>query len=96
MCFLQVARLQVQVLENLKQLRIRTDRVKEAVRQLNEGLLDVTQLYTDFAEELGLPECKLAIVHCAGHSDPVLMETLWTEIIDRGMSSRFLHSLRAY
>ena len=31
-----------------------------------------------------LAECKLAIVHCAGHYDPTLIETLWREIIDRG------------
>ena len=32
-----------------------------------------------------LAECKLAIVHCAGHYDPTLVETLWKDIIERGM-----------
>lgn len=32
-----------------------------------------------------LAECKLAIVHCAGHYDPILIETLWKDIIEGGM-----------
>lgn len=42
------------------------------------------QLYGDFADIFMLAECKLAIVHCAGHYDPTLIETLWREIIDKG------------
>ena len=45
------------------------------------------QLYGDFADEFGLAECKLAIVHCAGHYDPILIETLWKDIIEAGMHS---------
>ena len=43
------------------------------------------QLYGDFADEFELSECKLAIVHCAGHYDPILIETLWRDIIEAGM-----------
>ena len=42
------------------------------------------QLYGDFADAFSLAECKLAIVHCAGHYDPTLIETLWRDIIDKG------------
>lgn len=34
-----------------------------------------------------LAECKLAIVHCAGHYDPTLIETLWKEILEKGNSN---------
>ena len=34
-----------------------------------------------------LAECKLAIVHCAGHYDPILIETLWKDIIEGGRSN---------
>ena len=44
-----------------------------------------SQLYGEFADPLGLAECQLAIVHCAGHHDPTLIETLWRNIIDKGV-----------
>ena len=42
------------------------------------------QLYGDFADRFRLSECKLAIIHCAGHFDSVLVEDLWNDIIDAG------------
>ena len=36
----------------------------------------------DFAEPFGLWECQLAIVHCAGHQDPPLVQNLWENILD--------------
>ena len=47
-------------------------------------MMNLLQLYGDFAEIFCLWECKLAIVHCAGHYDPTLIETLWREIINKG------------
>lgn len=44
----------------------------------------LAQLYGDYADKFDLSECKLAIVHCAGHYDPTLVESLWTEIITEG------------
>lgn len=43
-----------------------------------------SQLYEQFAEPFGLPECQLAILHCAGHHDNSLIESLWQKIIDKG------------
>lgn len=43
------------------------------------------QLYEEFADKFDLSECKLAIVHCAGHYDPTLIESLWTDIILEGI-----------
>ena len=42
------------------------------------------QLYGDFADVFRLAECKLAIVFCAGHYDPTLIEAMWREIITKG------------
>lgn len=44
------------------------------------------QLYGEFADPFKLSECKLAIIHCAGHSDPILVQTLWQEVIEKGRS----------
>ncbi len=80
---MEVARIQLGVLDALN-LRPRTPDVAAAIGMLNEELMDITKLYGDFAEPFELAECKLAIVHCAGHYDPTLIESLWRDIIDSG------------
>lgn len=42
------------------------------------------QLYGEFADHYKLSECKLAIIHCAGHSDQILVHSLWQEILEKG------------
>lgn len=42
------------------------------------------QLYGEIADHFKLSECKLAIIHCAGHSDPILVHSLWQEIMEKG------------
>ncbi len=81
---MEVARIQLGVLDALN-LRPRTPEVAAAIGMLNEELMDITKLYGDFAEPFELAECKLAIVHCAGHYDPTLVESLWRDIIDSGV-----------
>ena len=47
--------------------------------------LSPLQLYGEFAEVFDLYECKLAIVHCAGHEDAALVDSLWQNIINKGV-----------
>ena len=42
----------------------------------------VLQLFEEFAEPFSLWECKLAIIHCSGHYDIPLVETIWLNIIE--------------
>ena len=42
------------------------------------------QLYGEFADVFDLSESKLAIIHCAGHYDPTLVESMWKDIIEKG------------
>lgn len=49
------------------------------------------QLYEEFADRFDLSECKLAIVHCAGLYDGALIENLWQNIIDKGMTVIEIH-----
>ncbi|PFX30165.1 Nuclear pore complex protein Nup155 [Stylophora pistillata] len=81
---LEVARIQMQVYQALVRINSANPsrRIDQALIGLNSQLLDVTTLYGDFADEFDLSECKLAIVHCAGHYDPTLIETLWRDIIE--------------
>ena len=81
--YLQVARIQSNLLESLRLLPA-SNEVIEATNTLNGGLKDITTLYGDFAEPFNLAECKLAIVHCAGHYDPTLISSLWSDIINNG------------
>lgn len=48
------------------------------------------QLYGDYAEPFELSECKLTIIHCAGHYDPTLVDSLWAEIVDKGKGGSVL------
>lgn len=83
---MEVALVQLSVLELLSQRRLLPE-VTSALHQLNSELMDITQLYEHFAEKFDLPECKLAIVHCAGHYDPTLLESLWRDIIENELRS---------
>lgn len=46
--------------------------------------ISLPQLYGEFADPFKLAECKLAVIHCAGYSDPILVHTLWQDIIEKG------------
>ena len=52
---------------------------------LNCVWLFLPKLYGDFADVFDLYECQLAIVHCAGHYEQQLVQSLWQQIIDKGM-----------
>jgi len=54
-----------------------------SLSRLNSDLLDITTLYQDWAEPYQLWECKLAILATAGHPDPMLIQNIWTNIIDQ-------------
>ncbi|XP_053557191.1 nuclear pore complex protein Nup155 [Bombina bombina] len=83
---MEVARIQLQIQETLTKRYSHHSSVQDAVSQLDSQLMDITKLYGEFADPFKLSECKLAIIHCAGHSDPILVQTLWQEIIERELS----------
>ncbi len=76
---MEVARVQVVIVEALQQLE--GGEAREALSRLNAELLDISQLYQDFAEPFRLWECQLSILHCAGHHDPPLVESMWEHIL---------------
>ena len=67
-------------------LRGSVQEADSAISQLNADLIDLTQLYSDFAEPFSLWECQLAIIHCAGHPDTNLIEVLWSNVLDLEIS----------
>ncbi|XP_054843250.1 nuclear pore complex protein Nup155 [Eublepharis macularius] len=83
---MEVARIQFQIQEALQRQCSHHSSVQDAISQLDSELMDITKLYGEFADPFKLSECKLAIIHCAGHSDPILVQTLWQEIIEKALS----------
>jgi len=78
---MEVARVQLAVLDSVSS---RPDLANsEHVARLNSDLVDITALYQDWAEPYQLWECKLAILQCAGHPDPMLVNNIWSNIIEQ-------------
>lgn len=61
---------------------------REAAQILNFNLYNITQLYTDFAEPFALWECKLTILNCSHHNDPLLIESVWTQILNQELDNQ--------
>uniref|UniRef100_A0A8C5EGR8 Nuclear pore complex protein Nup155 n=1 Tax=Gouania willdenowi TaxID=441366 RepID=A0A8C5EGR8_GOUWI len=80
---MELVRIQVQIQETLIRQYSHHPTVKNVISQLNSELMDITKLYGEFADHFKLSECKLAIIHCAGHSDPILVHSLWQEILEK-------------
>ncbi|XP_006889597.1 PREDICTED: nuclear pore complex protein Nup155-like isoform X2 [Elephantulus edwardii] len=83
---MEVARIQLQIQETLQRQCSHHSSVQDAVSRLDSELMDITKLYGEFADPFKLAECKLAVIHCAGYSDPILVQTLWQDIIERELS----------
>lgn len=82
---LEVARLQAQVREALLR-RASSDghaRAAELAARLDAELVDVTRLYSDYADPCDLAECKLAIVRASGYDKPQLVDNLWRALLER-------------
>ncbi|XP_024917828.1 nuclear pore complex protein Nup155 [Cynoglossus semilaevis] len=80
---MELVRIQVQIQETLIRQSFHHPSVKNAISQLDSELMDITKLYGEFADHFKLSECKLAIIHCAGHSDPILVHSLWQELMEK-------------
>ncbi|XP_011199843.2 nuclear pore complex protein Nup154 [Bactrocera dorsalis] len=82
---LEIARVQKCILDTLSS-HVRTDHnTVQAIEKLNFTLYDITQLYQQFADPFDLWECKLTILNCSHHNDPLLIETVWSQIINKAV-----------
>ena len=84
---MEVARVQLQILNSLVSKRSANPEIQNALAKLNAELLDISQLYQDFAEPYQLWESQLGILHCAGHHEPKLVENLWENIIEEELNN---------
>lgn len=67
-------------------MSVNTVEAQNACTNLNYQLYTINQLYSDFVERFDLSECKLKILHCSHHNDPLLIESVWTEIINKELA----------
>lgn len=58
-------------------------RCLDAVQLLDSTLFTMTDLYTKFAEPFALWESKLKILNASHHNDPLLIELVWTRILQQ-------------
>ncbi|XP_017954054.2 nuclear pore complex protein Nup154 [Drosophila navojoa] len=79
---LEIARVQKSVLAAMSLLLPTNEAARQAVKDLNIALYDITQLYQNFAEPFNLWECQLSILNCSNHNDPLLIESVWGNIIN--------------
>lgn len=60
---------------------------QQCVKSLNDKLYTMSELYANYAERYQLSECKLTIVNYSHHNDPLLIESIWMEIIDNELNT---------
>lgn len=82
---LEVAFIQIEVYKSVQESsEIEEEQKAELLAILNNNLLDITQLYRDFAEPLQMHEVKLLIYHVSDHRDPELVRQAWQALIAEG------------
>ncbi|KAH8397600.1 hypothetical protein KR215_001922, partial [Drosophila sulfurigaster] len=79
---LEIARVQKSVLVAMNPVANTNHEARQAINELNCALYDITQLYQNFAERFDLWECQLSILNCSNHNDPLLIESVWGNIIN--------------
>lgn len=88
---MDVARIQIQVHDRLKELP-ETQATLSAISRLNFTLYDLTELYQNYALKFNMYDCQLAILKCGNHSDQALIEKLWKCIIDDVLETHSMDS----
>lgn len=82
---LEIARVQKCILDTFSSYVTPDHNILQAIEKLNFTLYDITQLYQQFADPFDLWECKLTILNCSHHNDPLLIETVWSQIINKAV-----------
>ncbi|KAL7738924.1 hypothetical protein ACLKA6_016926 [Drosophila palustris] len=84
---LEIARVQKSVLGAMHPLANSNPDARQAIKELNLALYDITQLYQNFADPFDLWECQLSILNCSNHNDPLLIESVWGNIINSAVDT---------
>lgn len=86
---LEVSSIQIEVYKSVQEsLEIDEEQKLALLAILNENLLDITQLYRDFAEPLQMHEVKLLIYHVSDHRELALVRQAWEALVAEGERGR--------
>lgn len=86
---LDIAQVQKQIFDTLSNgapRHLDQLQVREAIKALNMRLLNMSQLYSDFAENLDLWESQLNILNSSHHNEPRLINSVWSNILDNELA----------
>ncbi|UZJ54344.1 hypothetical protein CBS101457_003664 [Exobasidium rhododendri] len=79
---LEVSSIQIEVYKSVQEsVELEEEAKASLLAILNENLLNVTELYRDFAEPLQLHEVKLLIYHTSDHREPAMVRQSWESLI---------------
>jgi nuclear pore complex protein Nup155 len=86
---LEVSSIQIEVYQSVQEsIEIEEEEKVKLLAVLNENLLNITELYRDFAEPLQMHEVKLLIYHISDHREPELVRQAWEALIAEGECRR--------
>lgn len=83
---LDIAQVQKQILDTLSTgcpRHIDPLQSRDAIKALDMRLLNMSQLYSDFAENFDMWESQLVILNCSHHNEPRLINSVWSHILDK-------------
>ncbi|KAF8328804.1 Non-repetitive/WGA-negative nucleoporin C-terminal-domain-containing protein [Cantharellus anzutake] len=78
---LEVANLQLEMLGVMRTLQGLDDAGRRDVNTLASRLMDVSELYGEYAERYNLNDMKLLIIKVSDHRDPQLVASIWRGIL---------------
>ncbi|PXF45526.1 hypothetical protein BWQ96_04728 [Gracilariopsis chorda] len=81
--FMDVAKVQLRVKEELKRHHPPSAKVTAALNELNNGIMDLSALFNKYARPYNLFESCLETFRCGSHRDDAYVRGLWAEIIQR-------------
>ncbi|CRK98832.1 CLUMA_CG012077, isoform A [Clunio marinus] len=82
---LDISQVQKQIYDTMTSARPRNIdalQARDAIKTLDMRLLNMSQLYSDFAEKFNLWESQLMILNCSHHNEPLLISSVWSRILD--------------
>eukprot|EP00178_Gracilaria_changii_P027745 TRINITY_DN911_c0_g1_i1.p1 TRINITY_DN911_c0_g1~~TRINITY_DN911_c0_g1_i1.p1 ORF type:complete len:1361 (-),score=186.81 TRINITY_DN911_c0_g1_i1:8021-12103(-) len=81
--FMDVAKVQLRIKEELKRHHTPSEEIEEALRDLDAGILNLSTLFNRYARPYNLYEACLEAFRCGSHRDDAYVRGLWREIIYR-------------
>lgn len=85
--FMDVAKVQLRVRDELTQRHARSAEVTEALKELNGAIMDLTKLFNQFARPFELLEAQLDAFRCGSYRDDAYVRSLWHQLLQREAAS---------